>query len=190
MSLIPAFEIGLWNDWIIMVLNILSGWVPYLIDREACARGMGNWKDLTRTQKLLALITHGLIGIGLAVYSIFLPLQLGTVWLYVGLLICFLAIVMDLMAGFSFVVTPLDKPVTKWAYHISRHPSYFSGFLLYIGMGIACASWVFLLGAVVWIVSMQIGVIDEERLLLEKYGDAYREYMNRTPKWMGIPKSG
>ena len=190
MSLRPAFELGLWNAWIIMVLNILSGWVPHLIDREASARGMANWKDLTRTQKLVALITHGLIGTGLVVYSIFLPLQLGTVWLYVGLPICFLAMVMDLMAGFSFVATPLDEPVAKWAYRISRHPAYFSGFLMYVGIGIACASWVFLLGAVVWIVSLQIGVVDEERFLLEKYGDSYREYMNITPRWIGIPKSG
>ena len=29
----------------------------------------------------------------------------------------------------------------------------------------------------------------EEQDLLEKYGNVYREYMNRTPKWIGIPKS-
>jgi protein-S-isoprenylcysteine O-methyltransferase Ste14 len=37
---------------------------------------------------------------------------------------------------------------------------------------------------------MQIGVIDEERFLLEKYGDAYREYIEQTPRWIGVPKSG
>jgi protein-S-isoprenylcysteine O-methyltransferase Ste14 len=29
----------------------------------------------------------------------------------------------------------------------------------------------------------------EEPFLIEKYGDTYREYMNRTPRWIGIPKS-
>jgi protein-S-isoprenylcysteine O-methyltransferase Ste14 len=29
----------------------------------------------------------------------------------------------------------------------------------------------------------------EEQSCLEKYGDAYREYMDRTPKYIGIPKS-
>jgi len=29
----------------------------------------------------------------------------------------------------------------------------------------------------------------QERFLLEKYGTAYKEYMNRTPKWIGIPKT-
>jgi len=189
MSLIPTFEIGLWNAWIIMVLNILLGWVPALINKEASARRMGKWKDLTRTEKIVILITHALIGLGLVVYSIFLPLQLGTVWLYAGLPICFLAIVMDFMAGFSFVATPLGEPVTKWAYRISRHPAYFSGFLMYVGIGIACASWVVLLCAVLWIALFHIVVPAEERFLLEKYGNSYREYMNKTPRWIGVPKS-
>jgi len=30
----------------------------------------------------------------------------------------------------------------------------------------------------------------EERFLLEKYGDAYKEYVSRTPKWIGIPRLG
>ena len=29
---------------------------------------------------------------------------------------------------------------------------------------------------------------EEERHLLKLYGDVYRDYMNRTPRWIGIPK--
>jgi protein-S-isoprenylcysteine O-methyltransferase Ste14 len=42
---------------------------------------------------------------------------------------------------------------------------------------------------VLWIIFWQIAVPAEERFLLEKYGDAYREYMSKTPRWLGIPKS-
>jgi protein-S-isoprenylcysteine O-methyltransferase Ste14 len=62
--------------------------------------------------------------------------------------------------------------------------------LVIVGIGIACASWVFLLVAIVFAVAqMHILAIPEERFCLEKYGDAYREYMARTPRWVGIPKS-
>jgi len=37
---------------------------------------------------------------------------------------------------------------------------------------------------------MGIGVIEEERFLLQKYGDAYQQYLKRTPRWIGVPKSG
>jgi protein-S-isoprenylcysteine O-methyltransferase Ste14 len=33
-------------------------------------------------------------------------------------------------------------------------------------------------------------VAPEERGCLEKYGEAYRQYMNRTPRWIGLPRSG
>jgi len=39
------------------------------------------------------------------------------------------------------------------------------------------------------IVPMHISVGAEERFLLEKYENAYREYMDRTPRWIGMPKS-
>jgi protein-S-isoprenylcysteine O-methyltransferase Ste14 len=43
---------------------------------------------------------------------------------------------------------------------------------------------------VIWIISFHIEVVQsEEPSLIEKYGDAYKEYMNRTPRWIGIPKS-
>jgi protein-S-isoprenylcysteine O-methyltransferase Ste14 len=96
---------------------------------------------------------------------------------------------MTVMVSINFAATPVDKPVTRGVYRISRHPVYLSGFLLYAGIGIAGASWVMLLLAVAWIVLWCIVVPAEERFLLEKYGDAYREYMNKTPRWIGIPKS-
>jgi protein-S-isoprenylcysteine O-methyltransferase Ste14 len=67
---------------------------------------------------------------------------------------------------------------------------YFGWLLVLIGIGIACASWVFLLFAIAFaVLQMYIFTIPEERFCLEKYGDIYREYMNRTPRWIGIPKS-
>ena len=90
---------------------------------------------------------------------------------------------------FNAASTPIDKPVTRGIYRISRHPIYLSGFLMYTGIGIACASWVVLLGAVLWIVIWSILVPYEERFLIEKYGDSYREYLNETIRWIGIPKA-
>jgi protein-S-isoprenylcysteine O-methyltransferase Ste14 len=61
-------------------------------------------------------------------------------------------------------------------------------FVVYIGTGIASASWVFLLCGIIFLVSGQILGAAEERGCLETFGDSYREYINRTPKWIGIPK--
>jgi len=192
MSFIPAFEIGLWNAWILQVIFFLTLSIPdFLMSKEAKERGKRATQSppFSKAEKRLALSTHVIIMPFVIVYSIFLPLKIGTVWLYVGLPIVALALVMTIMATMNFATTPLDEPVTRGVYRVSRHPIYLSGFLLYVGIGIACASWVLLLCAVLWIVLWYIVVPSEERFLLEKYGDTYREYMNRTPRWIGIPKS-
>jgi protein-S-isoprenylcysteine O-methyltransferase Ste14 len=88
-----------------------------------------------------------------------------------------------------FGTTPLDELVTKGIYRLSRNPVCISGFLADVGIGIVCASWVFLLYAVVEMILMHISLGAEERFLVEKYGDVYREYLYRTPRWVGIPKS-
>ncbi len=59
-----------------------------------------------------------------------------------------------------------------------------------IGVGIASASWLFLLVTGALIFTINIIAIPEERICLQKYGNAYREYIDRTPRWIGSSKSG
>ena len=187
MSLIPEFELGLWNAWIFILLAFV---IPHLfLNKYWKARG---WDEEARSYSKKEKNLGNILTVSFfasVVYGAFSPLKLWTAWFYVGLSICSLGMIFLTMATLNFATTPLDKPVTKGAYHISRHPLSFSGFLTLIGMGIACISWIFLLLAIVFIILMNALVIPEERWCLEKYGDAYRDYMNRTPRWIGIPKS-
>jgi protein-S-isoprenylcysteine O-methyltransferase Ste14 len=193
MSRTPAFQIGLWNAWIFMVLFLAAAQVPLWIDRDKKAdkrtEGEPTGSELERTTRIVHVITHLIILPFTLIYSIFLPLKLGTLWFFAGLPICLLALVVILMVSISFSTAPLGEPLTKGVYAISRHPWYFGFSLGFVGIGIACASWVFLLCALANMVSWHFGVIEEERILLERYGDAYREYMNRTPRWIGFPKT-
>jgi len=125
----------------------------------------------------------------LLVYSVFLPLELGTVWFYVGLGIYVVGLAMFLAAIVNVATTPLGQPFTKGMYRYSRHPMYFSGVITYVGVSVASASWIFLLLSVVTAVLLASGAIAEERGCLETYGDEYREYLDRTPRWIGMPKS-
>ena len=137
-----------------------------------------------------ALLTGHVIYLLLIVYSIFIPLKLGTVWFYVGLTVYLLGIIPYTMVYVNFATTPPDKLVTKGIYRYSRHPMYLALFPVFLGAGIATASWVFLLLSVVYMIMPLLFVDTEERHCLKFYGDAYREYIDRTPRWIGIPKSG
>jgi len=187
MSLIPAFEIGVWNAWIFSVpfLIVTYGLSYLIVDRKA---SLFAWPLYTKLEKRFVPIQMLLMLVP-CIYSIFLPLKMGVAWFYAGLIIYLLGLAFIIMAVITFSATPLDKPNTTGIYRVSRNPMYFGWFLAYVGIGIASTSWLFLLLSVALIIVMTILAVPEERFFCEKYGDAYREYMNRTPRWIGIPKS-
>ena len=192
MSLIPAFEIGIWNTWILMLYIPLHPLIMVLIDKLV---GTGDiFKKMetpafNKTENMMNIFSNFVLLFGLFIYSIFLPLQLETAWFYIGLALSVLGVVIWTIAIVNIVNIPLGEPWNKGLYRYSRHPMTLAGYLIFVGAGIASASWIFLLFSILYIVLSAIPTIAEERFCLEKFGDAYREYMNRTPRWIGIPKS-
>ena len=185
MSLIPAFELSVWNAWIFMLpLVIISIFGVRLFGKRVSGENSSD----TRMEKVSFACMH-LIVIASYVYSVFLPLKLGTPWFYIGLLIYFSGMLITINAMLNFATTSIDKPVTKGIYTFSRNPMYVGESLINISISMACLSWVFFLVAVVVAILEHNVVVSEERFCLKKYGNAYREYMKRTPRWIGIPKS-
>ena len=186
MSLIPEFELGLWNAWIFTLpVIVLSIFVARILGK----RGAGEGSGVTKEERIVFVVFH-LIFLASCAYSIFLPLKLGTLWFYAGLIIYLLGMLVEILALLSFYTTPLEKPVSKGVYSVSRNPMYVGDFFINISISIACLSWVFLLVAVVAVILEHNIAVAEERFLHEKYGDEYLEYRNKTPRWIGMPRPG
>ena len=188
MSLIPAFEIGIWNAWIFTIWLI----VPYFLEPlniipKGREEGNSFITEFNKMQKsaFFALQISFLL---LVIYSIFIPIKLGTVLFYTGLPVYLLGLILYAMVFGGFATTATDKVITRGIYRYSRNPMHLSVVLLLLGVGIATASWVLLLLSVAFLVVPLLWVGAEERHCLKFYGDAYRVYMERTPRWGGIPK--
>jgi protein-S-isoprenylcysteine O-methyltransferase Ste14 len=190
MLLIPAFEIGVWNAWIFMLAFIFFHVAPAVL-LSLLYKGIFENRPASvpynKTEKKIEILLYVILCL-LFIYSIFLPLPLGTTWFYTGLSIFILGVIVFQIAGVPWATTPPDEPVTKGLYRYSRHPIYLAMLVQLIGVSIASASWIFLLLTIVFIILMAILVIPEEHFCLKIYGDSYREYMNRTPRWIGMPK--
>jgi protein-S-isoprenylcysteine O-methyltransferase Ste14 len=39
------------------------------------------------------------------------------------------------------------------------------------------------------VIMSELYVLSEEKANVEKFGEEYTEYMKRTPRWVGVPKS-
>jgi protein-S-isoprenylcysteine O-methyltransferase Ste14 len=189
MSLIPAFEIGVWNAWILMIWLLIPFFAaPLNIIPKGREEGSDFTAEFNKVQKS-ALISAHIIYLLSLIYSIFVPLKLGTAWFYAGLPIFLLGLIAYAMVLVGFATTPPDKLITTGIYRYSRNPMQLSHFPIFLGVGIATASWIFLLISVLFVLMLLLWVNAEERHCLKYYGDAYRKYMDRTPRWVGIPKS-
>ncbi len=187
MSIIPAFELGLWNAWILVVPMLF---VLFSDMRATAARESGKEGDfqLTRKEKRIinVIFLPMLISWG---YSVFLPLQVGTAWMYGGLVVFLFGIVFTIAAILNFATSPKDKVITKGLYRFTRNPAYVGIILMHVGVGIACSSWLLLLLVAVLVILLNANLPAEERYCLYRFGDEYRKYKNRAPRWIGVPKS-
>jgi protein-S-isoprenylcysteine O-methyltransferase Ste14 len=186
MSFIPAFELGLWNAWILIIPLIIYwvGGVKFLFSKrmpEAIPPSERKDKILTNLLVIIMFVSF--------IYSVFLPLKLGAIWFFVGLVSYFVGLVLITIAMINFSTTPLNKPVTKGVYRFSRNPMFIGFFLVYAGISIACVSWIYLLITALFIVIVNYVSPLEEEITLGHYGTPYKEYMKKTPKWIGLPKS-
>jgi len=189
MQLIPVFKIGILNAWIFILLVLLPLLLVGLFRRGVFEKTDSIHASILTTREKKIFIFSKVILFLVFIYSVFLPLKLETVWFYIGLPIYLLGLILYIIVWVNVTTSPPDKPVTKGLYRYSRHPMYVTFPLIFIGTSIATASWLFLVLSIMLIITHFYNGTIEERECLEAYGKAYQEYMNKTPRWFGIPKS-
>ena len=82
----------------------------------------------------------------------------------------------------------LDKSylLRRGLYAFSRHPMYLSEMILLFGWVIFYGNIALILTWVLWFLFFNYYAIpQEERVLEAHFGEAYREYMKKVPRWFG-----
>jgi protein-S-isoprenylcysteine O-methyltransferase Ste14 len=74
--------------------------------------------------------------------------------------------------------------VTNGIFSVSRNPMYFAMLLLLLALGLVLSNAFNTITAAGFVGYMnKFQIIPEERLLLEKFGKKYKEYVSRTRRW-------
>jgi protein-S-isoprenylcysteine O-methyltransferase Ste14 len=126
-------------------------------------------------------------------WSRFALLRHRTAWFATGILIllagsmlrryCFRTLGRFFTAN---VTVQADQPVIEdGPYRLVRHPSYTDGMIMYLGTGLALTNWLSTLilmgmGALTYAYRVRV----EERALGTSIGQPYREYMQRTKRFI------
>ena len=188
MSLIPDFQIGLWNGWILSAIFLVHHFLmKFIIPKENKNEMMDQVKQ---TKGKIRGIIYGslILYYGIMICATFMPLQLRTLWFYTGLAIFTPGMILLIVVEVQLHFRKPGTLMTTGFYSISRNPQYVMMYITWIGIGVVTASWVILMLVFVSMIVQHFMVLGEEQICLEKYGDTYREYMNRTPRYLGVPK--
>jgi protein-S-isoprenylcysteine O-methyltransferase Ste14 len=82
--------------------------------------------------------------------------------------------------GKAYVYT--NKIVTSGLYSIVRHVQYTGGILsIFIATPLLYPHWIFVLLGIPGILLIYLGTKREDKLLIEKFGDAYKSYIKKVP---------
>ena len=74
--------------------------------------------------------------------------------------------------------------VTTGPYGIVRHPIYLGVFILLAALAALAANLLIVLPTLGLLILLYAQLPDEESLLISRFGDEYREYMKRTPRFI------
>lgn len=185
MQLIPEHSLGLQNAWwFSLIYGIASITIMIFISKERRKRILTFPKFDTKTEKIFSGLALFVFGRGLIVYSFFIPVEVLTIKFYIGTFIFLVGMISSVYSMWTFSQAELSKPVTKAIYRITRHPMQVMAIVMWIGVGIASENWIliacaFLLG----IISLP-SLKAQERFCIDKYGEEYLEYMNKTPRYL------
>jgi protein-S-isoprenylcysteine O-methyltransferase Ste14 len=184
----PNLKIGVWNGWLFMSVFILQMSVMMFADKNIQNRThIPVEARHNKSERSISAIANFIWLLAL-VYSVFLPLKLENNWFYLGFTVFVIGVMFLAAATLSFMTTPIDELITKGIYQFSRHPMYLSTFFVCLGTGIATMSWLFIFLSLLIAVCFRQEALVEERICLEQYGNEYRKYMDRVPRWLGIPR--
>jgi len=86
----------------------------------------------------------------------------------------------DVPKGKSYIQT--TTIVDRGVYSIIRHPQYLAGMLMGIALPMISQHWVVAVLGIMVVVINYIDTFEEEISSIEKFGDAYRQYMQRVPR--------
>jgi len=185
MQLFPPLHLGWRNGWIFVVLLFLATDGLARMMRPAAAARLTDRSGWSGGDLLVAVLANIPV-LALFLLLILTPLHRSGTWLAVGAALFLAGAAACVHAMFTFARSPPDRPVTAGLYRFSRHPQLLGMSVAGAGAAVAVGSWAALAAVALWLPFLHARRLTEERACLARYGEAYREYMARVPRYLGF----
>lgn len=182
MEWFPELKIGWLNGWLVIILLALTEGILFLAFPKKVVARLFDRSGWSQQQRGFT-IAGKLCALACLVLLTLTPLKIGQPVFMIGLQVIALGLIGLIKALFDFKNTPLEEPVTRGFYRISRHPQVIMSALVILGACIAIGSWV---AVTLWFIARLLehyGILAEEEVCLKQYGEPYRLYLERVSRY-------
>ncbi len=114
---------------------------------------------------------------------VFTPLMPGALVFLVGVLVYAAGYGIVMVALHHFKHTPADQAVVTGPYRFSRNPQWVGLVLVLAGAATMTGVWLYLGIILVVAIIYHLQILAEEKVCLEQYGDSFRAYMAKIPRY-------
>ena len=182
MELLPPLTLGWCNGWIFLaLLAATEGILFWIFPKDVVERlfDRSGWSQ----KQIIFTVVGKICALMCLLQIIFTPLKIGSMVFMLGTCVAGLGLLGLAKALFDFKNTPIDEPVTRGLYRISRHPQIVMASVVLLGACIAIGSWGALLLLAGARLFSHLGIRAEEEVCLKLYGERYHSYMARVPRY-------
>jgi len=182
MYFLPEVKFGFYNGWIPLAVFFLTFLLFLLTSPKEIVKKLYDRSGWSKKQ-IIILALFKIIILSFFILIIFMPLKFNTIYFYIGLPIYLIGYFCFFMALFNYRNTPVDQVVKKGIYKISRNPQAFFIFITFLGICFMLGNILYLLFIFFLFISLHVRILTEEKSCLSQYGDSYRDYMKRAPRY-------
>ena len=185
MEFFPELKLVLFNGWIFLFsFYLLQIYNLTFVSKQIRDRLLDR-SNFDRKQWFFTLIGK-FFSIPAMLLMILTPITSEFIEFLPGIVMFIFGMVGLRIAVLNFITTPLDQPVTKGLYSVSRNPQETMLSVIMLGIGFIVGSWIVLILVVLSRVFNHVHILAQEEACIKQYGESYQEYLKTVPRYFLI----
>jgi protein-S-isoprenylcysteine O-methyltransferase Ste14 len=185
MDFLPPVRFGILNGWLLLVAYFVGLTVSALAFPPDKRKKLFLEPHYPRGHPRWIILTIGRIAaISFVALTVPAPLRPGTDLFTLGLGIYVVGYAVVMISLSDYRRPPADRLATEGLYRYSRNPQWVGLVGVFVGAALAVAGWLQLALVLVVVFSYHFQILLEEKICESTYGEAYRTYANRVPRYL------
>ncbi len=185
MELLPELKLTLFNGWILLFSFYLLQLYNLTFVSKPMRDRLLDRSNFDRKQWIFTLIGK-FFSVPAMILMILTPITTEFIEFLLGMVMFIFGMVGLRMAVLNFITTPLDQPVTKGLYSVSRNPQETMLSVIMFGIGFNVSSWIILILVLFSRIFNHFHILAQEEACIKQYGESYLEYMRKVSRYFLI----